>query len=342
MIQLRFRDSEPPHAVTIADRSNSALNLFKLYNPLNWLNAIATRLCLVYQAIMSVDYSKKKNAELEDLLKARSLPHTGKKADLIARIVEDDKKHGSSITKLCAPAPNEDEIDWEDDGATATAKSMIPPPATEPGAAAIAAGGQGPVPNPTIVPNQMVAVNPASTSDLTVIKPAEANGDKPIAPKSTADAQKPEDKPTPTDYTAGLSSTSAETELEKRRKRAERFGLKESDEDATKALERAKRFGTGSADDKITVKGLDEALPERVAGRKRGQGDGDGERAQKRRSGERNRSGGNEQKRSRAGERNSSRVKRNGGGGEKRAAIGLSEKDRLAADARKKRFSAAA
>ena len=277
---------------------------------------------------MSTDYAKKKNAELEDLLKARSLPHTGKKADLIARLVEDDKKHQSSKSKSSAPAANEDEIDWEDDAATATASSTtIPKAATEPSAAAIAAGGQGQVPNPTAVPNQVVDFNPATTSDLAVKPPADANGAKRAATTTTTEASKPDTKPTPTDFTSGISATSIETELEKRRKRAARFGLVETNEDAIKALERAKKFGTGIADDKVAVKGLDEALPESLAGKKRGRGGDDGGRGKRRRSDERNRSRG---------------PRKNGGGGERGAASGYSEKDRLAAEARKKRFTAAA
>lgn len=38
-----------------------------------------------------VDYSKKTVAELTEILKSRSLPHTGKKADLVARLNEADK-----------------------------------------------------------------------------------------------------------------------------------------------------------------------------------------------------------------------------------------------------------
>lgn len=37
------------------------------------------------------DYSKLKNAELQSMLKERSLPHTGKKADMVARLQDDDK-----------------------------------------------------------------------------------------------------------------------------------------------------------------------------------------------------------------------------------------------------------
>ena len=41
------------------------------------------------------DYMNMKNAELEVLLKSRSLPHSGKKADKVARLLEDDKNKES-------------------------------------------------------------------------------------------------------------------------------------------------------------------------------------------------------------------------------------------------------
>ncbi|KAK5154078.1 hypothetical protein LTR04_006061, partial [Oleoguttula sp. CCFEE 6159] len=87
------------------------------------------------------DYTKLKNAELETLLKERSLPHTGKKADLVARLQESDSKKVSAETPTTAAAssttlaPAEDEIDWDDDDTTKAT--------TAPAAAAVAAGGLG-------------------------------------------------------------------------------------------------------------------------------------------------------------------------------------------------------
>jgi SAP domain-containing ribonucleoprotein len=37
------------------------------------------------------DYGKKTVADLQEILKGRSLPHTGKKAELVARLNEADK-----------------------------------------------------------------------------------------------------------------------------------------------------------------------------------------------------------------------------------------------------------
>ncbi|MCJ1297929.1 hypothetical protein MMC08_000718 [Hypocenomyce scalaris] len=265
---------------------------------------------------MSTDYSKRKNAELEDLLKARSLPHTGKKADLVARLQQYDKEHPSTTTTPTA----EDEIDWEDDTAPAAATS-------EASAAALAAGGQGAVDNPVAVPNQVIDTDPATTDDLTVNPPHADPPTTTTAPAPATASTEPERKPA--DFAVGLSTTSLDAELAKRQKRAARFGVAESSADAVKALERAKRFGTGAAEEGGgekevvgVVKGLDTALPERGA-RKRGRGTeeaGEAGRGGKRRDG-----GG--------------RGRRDGGRG---GSGGLGEKDRVAAEARKKRFAAAA
>lgn len=249
-----------------------------------------------------MDYNKKKVDELQELLKARSLPHTGKKADLVARLQQHDTEQASTTKPAAIAKPAaEDEIDWEDDAAAAT---------TSTGAAAIAAGGLTQPPNPTKVPNQAVDTDPSKTSDLKVDPPA------PDANAATTEPPKP-----PQDFTSGVQATTLDTELEKRQKRAARFGIVESNEDALKAIERAKKFGTGSEGDKNAVKGLDEALPERRPKRGRGteaNGERDGKRSRVR------------------GERDGG-AKRGGGGG----GTGLSEKDKEAAELRKKRFAAA-
>ena len=250
----------------------------------------------------TTDYNKKKVDELQELLRTRSLPHTGKKADLVARLQQNDTEQASRAKPAATARPAaEDEIDWEDDAAGAT---------TDAGAAAIAAGGLTQPTNPTAVPNQAIDTDPSKTSDLKV---------KPLAPDANATTTEPE-KPVQ-NFTSGVQATTLDAELEKRRKRAARFGIAESNEDALKAIERAKKFGTGSEGDKAAVKGLDEALPERRPKRGRGT-EGDGERN---------------------GKRSRVRGERDGGagriGGE--GGTGFSEKDKEAAEARKKRFAAA-
>ncbi|KAL8765736.1 MAG: hypothetical protein Q9194_006478, partial [Teloschistes cf. exilis] len=275
---------------------------------------------------MTTDYSKKKNAELEELLKARSLPHTGKKAELIARLQQSDKDNASSKPATTKEIPPEDEIDWDDDAVipeetpatTKKSDASIPAKAvTTPAAAtAIAAGGQGQTPNPAAVPNQIPTDEPFKTNDLT-LKPSEpattTTTDPPPSdakPTTTATtttesttnahpAETTEPAKPPTDYTAHIPPSTYEGEAERRRKRAERFGIvtiaaendtaKAAAADAIKALERAKKFGTGEG--KPVVKGLDEALPERS--KKRGRsGEDEGGRGGKRSMRSARRSGG--------------------------------------------------
>lgn len=191
------------------------------------------------------DYAKKKNDELAQLCKERSLPHTGKKADLVKRLEEYDAKQTTSAASE-APAAQEDEIDWDDEPATETAKAAT----TEPAANAIAAGGQGEVKNPQAVPNQEAAIDPAQTDDLKV------------AAVPAAEEPKEDDSK----FAAGLVERTLEEEIEKRKARARRFGMPEDSEEI-KALERAKRFGTAD------LPGLlNKALPTDVKreGKKRG------------------------------------------------------------------------
>lgn len=275
---------------------------------------------------MSADYSKKKNAELEDLLKARSLPHTGKKAELIDRLKKYDAEQEAA---KAAPAEGaEDEIDWEDDAAVVATD----PPA----AAAISAGGLTQPPNPTAVPNQKPAIDPSKTSDLTVVDPpapTTSTTDPPTTPPTTEPTSAPK-----TDYATNLPPTHLDAELSKRKARALRFGITESTDDALKALERAKKFGTGDAGDKAAVRGLDEALPERMMSRKRGRGGGggggndDAEEGGKGRQGKRSKVRGNPPR---------GRRERSGTPGKKAAAGGdrYNEADRKRAEERKKRFA---
>jgi len=163
------------------------------------------------------DYAKKKNDELATLCKERSLPHTGKKADLVKRLEEFDAKGGSSASAdaPAKPVTGEDEIDWDDDAKAAT---------TKPAAAAIAAGGVGEVANPLAVPNQEPAIDPSKTDDLTVVAPSE----QPAAQEAESEST--------------MEHRSLAAEIEKRKARARKFGMPENTEEI-KALERALRFG---------------------------------------------------------------------------------------------------
>lgn len=283
---------------------------------------------------MATDYSKKTNADLIEILKSRSLPHTGKKADLVARLQQDDEKKATD-----APATNsktdtaEDVIDWDDEVPAEQAS-------TEAGANAIAAGGKGAVANPVAVPNQQLDTDPAAAEELKVESTGAAAA---VTGQSDATATEAEKKTAVVEFTQGLPASELEEELRKRKARAAKFGLVEDTEtavkEAEKQLDRAKRFGTGDtteANTAVGVRGLDEALPNEPS-RKRSRNDQGG------RGGKRRDHGRNRNRNNRGG--NGANNNPNRGGGEKSAQSGqktLSEKDELAMEARKKRFATAA
>lgn len=184
------------------------------------------------------EYSSFKVPELKKLLAEKGLAQTGNKADLIARLQENDKK---VATEAAAPVENkEDEISYSDDEVSA-----------EPAAPAVAPATEAPAPEA-----------PATTElaqEVTDVKPAEAE-EKPAEPVQS--------------FAIGLASTAADDEAKKRAERAKRFGLEE-DDDAKKRAERAKRFGL---DEKELASSLDSALPERPLrrGRTRGGQEHDG------------------------------------------------------------------
>lgn len=204
------------------------------------------------------DYAKKKNDELAALCKERGLAHTGKKADLVKRLEEYDTQNAGAAK----PAAPEDEIDWDDEPATETAKAAT----TEPAANAIAAGGVGEVANPQAVPNQEAAVDPSKTDDLAVAPPA-------AEPAAT------EEKKEDPSFNTGLAERTLDEEIEKRKARARKFGLPE-DSDEIKMLERAKKFGST---DLPGLGLLNKALPEKQD-RKRGREGGDKEGGIRKRS----------------------------------------------------------
>ncbi|GAB1205029.1 hypothetical protein APSETT445_003696 [Aspergillus pseudonomiae] len=301
---------------------------------------------------MATDYGKKTNAELVEILKSRSLPHTGKKAEMVARLQEDDNSKVQTAVPAAKADNAEDVIDWEDDDVPA-ADAAATKPSTEAGAATIAAGGQAAVSNPSAVPNQQQDINPATTDDLKV----ESNGDAaptaqegteaaPPEVAETTEAAPAEEKPAP-DYSIGLSVTDMEEELKKRKARAEKFGITEDSktaiEEAERKLERAKRFGAAPEEPATTgVSKLDQALPSEKT-RKRGRGENDqGKRGGKRRDfGGRNRNQNQNQNQNRRrgpSNRNQGQNQRSN----EKPASSLSEKDKLALEARKKRFGTAA
>jgi SAP domain-containing ribonucleoprotein len=145
------------------------------------------------------------------------------------------------------------------------------------------------------------------------------------------------------DRSIGLTASSIDEELKKRKARAERFGTAaattepttaELDAEALRALERAKRFGTGQTAEGTGVGKLDEALPmEREKRGKRGL-----EESAYDDPGLRQGRGGKRRFHGRGGRDNNRRGERPEG--VKKQSMSVSDKDRAAAEARKKRFTA--
>ena len=229
------------------------------------------------------DYNSLKVPDLKKILTERALTLAGNKADLIARLQEDDRKKAPvsagmpsprimrplqlplpsqtahSLT-FSAPAAADDEIDWDEDD------SKVAPAA----ATTIAAGGQGAIETPLAVPNQKQDVDPAATTDLKVTGGADAPvaADGAVAASGEVEAVVVEEPKQ--DFSIGLQKTDAEKEAERRAARAKKFGIVADDEEVKKS-ERAKKFGGGAGD--VDVSGLDGALPER---KKRGREEREG------------------------------------------------------------------
>lgn len=277
-------------------------------------------------------YTKLKNTELEALLKERGLPTGGKKADMVARLTKDDEESKTAANAAPSKIDAEDEIDWDDEGEEGTTEAAKPaaaaetkpeasaPTATTESNDAAKAGGVGEVGNPQEVPNQKADVDPATTDDLSVKPP---NNEK--NSETTTATEK-------VDYTMGLAATNIEDEIAKRKRRAEKFGLKVDDNESLKLLERAKKFGGGAP------RGLDDALPERPERRKRGRDDNDDGGRNKRRGG-----GGRFGGRGGRGNRDGDRRRDNQGGDRANTGGGgtswMSEADRQKAEARKAKFA---
>lgn len=288
------------------------------------------------------EYSKLKNADLEALLKERGLPHTGKKAEMVERLQKDDEKKGDK------PAVNaEDEIDWDDEGDEAAVAAPAAPTAPKDetvttNAETVAnAGGEGQASNPQAVPNQIADIDPAKTDDLSVQTPAEGEVE------GSAEPATEESKAPAPDYSIGLAATNLEEEIEKRKKRALKFGTKVEDDEGLKKLERAKKFGEAGP-----PKGLDEALPERqrkrareggdeAAGNKRREGGGRGGRGDRGGRGGRDGRDGRERRDNRDRDGRDGRDNRDNRSEHKPSGGSdwMSEKDRAAAEARRAKFA---
>ncbi|KAL1841925.1 hypothetical protein VTJ49DRAFT_6316 [Mycothermus thermophilus] len=323
-------------------------------------------------AVNMADYNSMKVPELKKLLTERGLPHTGNKADLIARLTENDKQKAADAAPKAAEPAVEDEIDYEDDDIPATKPdTAVAKQATTTAAPAAAPAKDTPAETKpaaeadTAPANETAAPTAASTTES---KPADATTTTDAAPATDAAATttaESTEAPKPAPFSANLPPTDAQIEAEKRAKRAERFGLKNDPalNEQARLAARAARFGLSAEQ----VSALDSALPDRVP-KKRGRGAGEGgesgdananakrakggEKPQGQQQNQQRHRGGNGGRRHHRGGRgggggggqqqnsNAAKGGRGGGGGGGGAKIDPAEKAKL--EARAKRFAAAA
>ncbi|KAF3910133.1 hypothetical protein AA313_de0207106 [Arthrobotrys entomopaga] len=201
------------------------------------------------------DYSKLKVTDLKELLSQRELPTTGKKDELIARLTADDKAKASNGAKTAEPI--------QETPAAPVSAPVIPPTSNQQ-AEKEPSSTETNVPNPPT--SEATSTSPATGEkkkftfkrladefDTPASKePEEAKPAEPTKPAEPAES-----------FAAGLASTNADSELEKRKKRAARFGIPVGD--SVKLQERAKRFAADEGDDASknkAIKALDSALGE--------------------------------------------------------------------------------
>lgn len=295
------------------------------------------------------DYNGMKVPELKKLLQERSLTQAGNKADLIARLVENDKAQAKDdepeagklffyrpahLCSLCiclvsiapfASLPTSSDMastilllkdyDLEIDLFLDITADPPPTEAKKPAEDEIDYDDDD-FPAPAKSPAKPAAAA-APSSPAETKKPAPAPTPAPVAaadPEATT-VEAPAAAAEPTvPLTQNLPPTNAQTEAEKRAARAARFGIAEdkTSEEAQK-ISRAARFGL-AADD---VSALDNALPDRPLkrGRKEGEVVADEGQGKKQRQGAGRDAGNNRERGPRNGGGGNQRGQRRNGGG---------------------------
>ncbi|KAI9055254.1 hypothetical protein LZ554_000218 [Drepanopeziza brunnea f. sp. 'monogermtubi'] len=282
------------------------------------------------------DYNALKVPDLKKLLGERGLVISGNKADLIARLQQDDIKKNEGAA---ASGAAEDEIDWDEDDnkvePATTAAPVAPAPEIKTPAAAAAPSPKPaePVAAPTTTTTTESAPAPAPTTTTTTTESAPVPEVKPEEPKK--------------DFTAGLVLSEAEKEAAKRAARAKRFGMDKKAEatqtdDEKKLAERAKKFGTDKTKDEGIINNIVSTLNGGLSEKrmKRGREDrGEGGRHAKRQTPDQRTEGQRRDGRGGGGGRRGEGRGAGGSGGLKKITDDPAEAAK--AEARAKRFAAA-
>ncbi|KAK6351605.1 hypothetical protein TWF718_004761 [Orbilia javanica] len=197
------------------------------------------------------DYNKLKVADLKEQLANRGLAITGKKDELVSRLVADDAAKASN------PPSGEPSSEPVKEAAAVAASTA---PATE-----------TPV-EPKETTKDPVAVPSEPVQQPTAPAPIEGEKKKFTFKRLADEFDTPaQEEPKPEEpkasepvesFAAGLATTDTDSELEKRKKRAARFGVPVAE--SLKLAERAKRFAADGDDSNkdTTIKALDSALGE--------------------------------------------------------------------------------
>ncbi|KAJ6260899.1 hypothetical protein Dda_3560 [Drechslerella dactyloides] len=217
------------------------------------------------------DYSKLKVADLKELLGKRGLSQSGKKEDLISRLTADDAEKASpakagtsdsgaqsiselTLTSIEKPVEPSSELSAAP-AAPATADLTVDE-AKDSGNTAASAASVAPVGTAAPAEGEKKKFTFKRLADEFETPATEAPADKPTVQADDAKPVEPAES-----FSAGLASTNTDSELEKRKKRAARFGVPVTE--SIKLMERAKRFGAdGDGSDSKGIKELDEALGE--------------------------------------------------------------------------------
>jgi SAP domain-containing ribonucleoprotein len=276
------------------------------------------------------DYATLKVPDLKKLLQERGLTTGGNKADLVARLRENDGSAAVDVAPTAAPPP---------------APPAAPVAAAAPAPAAAAAAAAPASAAPALAPEDEI-----DYSDDEVKVKTSRSAPAPAAAEAPAPAQDPAAAaaaPTTTttedaapaapakSFALNLPTTQADEEARRRAERAKRFGTDPAvDDDVKRRAERAARFGL--ADN--AVAGLDVALSDgRPPKRGRGQGRDDSDRAAKRQSTDRN-GGARRSGRNPAPAQPTPTTR----GGKKPAGVLANPEERRKAEERQKRFAASA